>query len=237
MAEPGIHATLSFFQYTGLSARLWGMRQLAEMRRPMSGVEGLRFFKLLGTGGGSGYGFWPDFGTYALLGSWDSEAEARSFLREHAAFQAWRSHASEVCTLHMRPTSSRGAWSGINPFEPQPPAAADAPLAVLTRATIKPRYLVGFWRQVAGVARALEGRDGLLFTKGVGELPWVAQATFSVWRSQQDMMGFAHGPSAPHAKAVARTRRTHGFSEELYARFSVVGSEGTWRGSDPLSPR
>ena len=237
MDEAGTHVTISFFRYTGFRARFWGMRQMAEMRRPLSGVEGLRFFKLLGTGGGTGYGFWPDFGTYALLGSWGSESEARAFLREHASFQAWRANASEVFTLHLRPTLSRGAWSGVNPFAAQPDASSDAPLAVLTRATIRPSYVVGFWKQVAGVARSLQGRQGLLFTKGVGELPWVVQATFSVWRSQQDMMAFAYGRSGAHASAIQRTRSANGFSEELYARFSVMGAEGTWHGADPLAPR
>lgn len=235
MSGSGTHVTLSFFWYEGLRARLWGMRQMAEMRRPLADVPGLRFFKLLGTGGGTGYGFWPDFGTYALLGSWAGEADARSFLREHAAFQAWRAHASEICTLHLRPNLSRGAWSGVNPFAAQSPAPHQGPIAVLTRATIRPRYVVGFWRQVAGVARSLQGREGLLFTKGVGELPWVVQATFSVWRSQQDMMAFAYGTNASHTHAVARTRRADGFREELYARFSVVGCDGTWHGQDPLS--
>ncbi len=237
MRSAGRHVTLTFFRYEGLRARLWGMRQMAEMRRPLAGVQGLRFFKLLGTGGGTGYGFWPDFGTYALLGCWDSAADAHRFHHEHPAHRDWRVHASEMYTLHLLPTVSRGAWSGVNPFEARADAPAEAPLAVLTRATIKPRYVRRFWMQVADVARSLQGRDGLLFTKGVGELPWVVQATFSVWRSPQDMMAFAYGPSAPHAQAVRRTRSAQGFSEELYARFAVLGSEGTWHGADPTGLR
>jgi len=234
MRKAGRHVTLTFFRYEGFSARLWGMRQMAEMQRPLSRVEGLRCFKLLGTGGGTGYGFWPDFGAYALLGSWDSAVDADRFHREHPAHRAWKARAAEVYTLHMAPGLSRGAWSGVNPFEPQLEAPAGAPLAVLTRATIKPGYLPRFWRQVAVVARSLQGREGLMFTKGMGELPWVTQATFSVWRSQQDMMAFAYGRSAPHAAAAQRTRNANGFSEELYARFAVLGTEGSWLGSDPL---
>lgn len=211
------------------------MRQMAEMRRPLAGVEGLRFFKLLGTGGGTGYGFWPDFGTYALLGSWEYATAARGFHEAHPAHRAWRDHTEEIYTLHLVPLLSRGEWSGVSPFTASTSQPPDGPLAVLTRATIKPRYVIPFWRTVATVARSLEGREGLLFTKGIGELPWVVQATFSVWRSQADMHAFAHARNVPHAKAVERTRQSNGFREELYARFRVVGAEGSWQGGDPLA--
>jgi len=232
MHRPGRHVTLSFFRYAGRE-RVWGMRQMAEMRAPLRKVNGLNFFKLLGTGGGNGYGFWPDLGTYGLLGSWTDRSAAVEFHHANPAHQAFKEHSHELYTLHLTPLLSRGAWSGVNPFDTTD-RAGEGPLAVLTRATIRPRYVVPFWRRVAGVARSLEGREGLLFTKGVGELPWVEQATFSVWRSERDMAAFAYGRGTPHAEAVARTRQANGFSEELYARFRVVGCEGTWRGGQPV---
>lgn len=233
MLRPGRHITLSFFRYAA-GQRLWGMRQMAEMRRPLQGVEGLNFHKLLGTGGGTGYDFWPDFGTYGLLGAWGGRAHAEAYHASHAAHKAFQAHAEEVYTLHLRPLMSRGAWSGINPFEVDA-NIGEGPLAVLTRATIRPRHLIPFWRRVAGVARSVQGREGLLFTKGVGELPWVEQATFSVWRSDKDMMAFAYGRGQAHTEAVARTRMANGFSEELYARFRVVDEQGTWKGRRPIA--
>jgi heme-degrading monooxygenase HmoA len=233
MLRPGRHITLSFFQYPA-GERLWGMRQMAEMRRPLQGVDGLNFYKLLGTGGGSGYDIWPDFGTYGLLGAWEDRAAADAFHQAHAAHRAFRDHSADIYTLHLVPLLSRGAWSGINPFLSESPAA-EGPLAVLTRATIRPRYIIPFWRRVGGVARSLDGREGLLFTKGVGELPWVEQATFSVWRSERDMMAFAYGRGQAHTEAAARTRKANGFSEELYARFRVVEEQGTWKGNRPIA--
>lgn len=233
MLSPGGHITLSFFRYPA-GERLWGMRQMAEMRRPLQDVEGLNFHKLLGTGGGAGYSVWPDFGTYGLLGAWEDRSAADAYHRTHAAHKAFAAHSEEIYTLHMVPLLSRGAWSGINPFMAGTPAEG-GPLAVLTRATIKPRYIIPFWRRVRGVARSLEGREGLLFTKGVGELPWVEQATFSVWRGEQDMTAFAYGRGLSHTDAVARTRQVKGFSEELYARFRVVDEVGTWKGGRPLA--
>jgi spheroidene monooxygenase len=105
---------------------------------------------------------------------------------------------------------------------------------VLTRATIRPSFAPAFWWRVGRVARSLEGRDDLLFTKGVGERPWVEQATFSVWRSTEAMQAFAHGRGGMHAEAIARTRKAQGFREELYARFTVLRTEGSWKGGDPV---
>lgn len=231
MHAPSAHVTLSFFRYPWKERR-WAMAQMYRMQAPLKQVEGLTFFKLLGTGGGTGYSFWPDLGTWALLGAWRDEQDARVFHATHSAHREFLAHADEVNTLHLRPYQSRGVWSGVNPFASGTPG--DGPLAVLTRATIKPAFALPFWWRVGRVARSLQGRDGLLFTKGVGERPWVEQATFSVWRSTQDMQAFAHARGAMHAEAIARTRQSLGFREELYARFTVIGTTGTWHGADPV---
>ncbi len=43
-------------------------------------IEGLQFYKLLGTGGGAGFSLTPDFGTYAFLGVWDHLEYYEKFL-------------------------------------------------------------------------------------------------------------------------------------------------------------
>jgi hypothetical protein len=115
-------------------------------------------------------------------------------------------------------------------------APTTLPLAVLTRATIRPGYLLGFWKQVGAVSRSLEAhRQDVLFTKGIGELPWVVQATFSIWRSEEALRRFAYTQGSPHANGIQRTKAAHGFKEDLFARFRVLGSSGTYAGVDPLS--
>jgi hypothetical protein len=74
----------------------------------------------------------------------------------------------------------------------------------------------------------------LLLAEGIGEWPLVQQATFSVWRDVADMMHFAY-TSAHHRQAVADTRQKGWFSEELFARFRILRTEGSWGGGDPLS--
>ncbi len=126
MHRPGRHITLSFFRYAGRE-RVWGMRQMAEMRRPLQAVPGLGFFKLLGTGGG----FWPDLGTYGLLGAWESRAHADAFHASHPVHRSFLEHGQEVYTLYLAPLMSRGSWSGSNPFIADG-AVDKGPLAVLT---------------------------------------------------------------------------------------------------------
>ena len=232
--EPAPYVTVTFMRFPR-GERLWAMRQMAEKRAPMREVEGLLFHKLLGTGGGRGYSGRPDLGTYAVLGAWCGEQEGKEFLSGSSVMTDYCRHTEEVFTLHLSPLSSRGSWSGRQPFKAVEDPAPEAPLAVITRATIRPRYVLGFWSQVGRVSRSLEQhREGLLFTKGIGELPWVEQATFSVWRSLPHMQAFAHAQGTPHAEAIARTRKADGFREELYARFRVTGTEGTWNGTDPV---
>jgi hypothetical protein len=229
----GRHVCLHLIQYP--REEYWyGIKQMAQAREPLASVKDLHFSRMLGTGGGRGYGFLPDLGTYALLCSWPSAERAQEFMANHPVFQGFRAHSSAIYTIHMEPISSRGRWTGSEPFTPVEDAGYGGPLAVITRATLRPHYMIPFWLSVAGVVRSYAKKEGLVFTKGLGDLPWVMQATFSVWSSLEEMTAFAHARGTSHQKVIARTRRMNGFSEELYARFKVLGTEGSWHGTDPI---
>jgi spheroidene monooxygenase len=58
--------------------------------------------------------------------------------------------------------------------------------------------------------------------------------TFSIWPNAQSMADFARR-DGPHARAIKAVRDGNWFAEELYARFRVIGEQGTWNGSSPLS--
>ena len=133
----------------------------------------------------------------------------------------------------LEPVRSKGTWGG-RAVPAAPGASLDGgPVAVLTRATIRPRRLVPFYRSIAPPAGRLLDAPGVLASVGIGEWPVARQATFSLWRSAQDMRAFAYGRDA-HAEVVRRTRAEDWYSEELFARFRPYGSAGTWNGKDPL---
>ena len=57
-----------------------------------------------------------------------------------------------------------------------------------------------------------------------------------MWDSTRALLDFATR-SAAHADVVRRTPGEGWYAEELFARFAVVGAEGTVDGRDPLAPR
>ncbi len=231
--QTGQTVVVSFLQY-GPGRKLWAMRQMVVVPEMMKRVKRVSFFKIMGTGGGGGYSYRPDFYTYVLLTVWNSHEEALEFESDSKVMNHLRGATREIYSLFLVPIRSRGRWSGMEPFRPVTPDPADPRVVVLTRATIKVSFYLPFWKRVGGVSRSHEGRPGLIFSKGVGERPWIMQATFTVWESVGHMEDFAHHPDGKHFEAVKTTRRNQGFREELYARFQLREQRGTWKGKDPV---
>jgi spheroidene monooxygenase len=73
-----------------------------------------------------------------------------------------------------------------------------------------------------------------VFKAGVGEVPWFHQVTFSIWPDTSAMASFAR-KDGPHARAIQAVRAGDWFSEELYARFNILESAGSWGGQNPLA--
>jgi len=193
-------------------------------------VRALRFGKLLGTGSGETFAARdPDPTRWALLACWGSEREAEDF-EASATVRGWDALARERCRLRLRPLSSRGRWSGREPFGSPGAGRYDGPVAALTRARIRPRRLATFWTSVPAVAADLAGREGLLLRTGVGEFPVAFQGTFSVWSSASALRAFAYDGAA-HAAAIGRTAAERWYAEELFARFAVLGADGTIEGT------
>jgi heme-degrading monooxygenase HmoA len=210
------------------------MMQMGMVPRKLRRTPGLMFHKMLGTGGGDGYGFLPDFTTYALLTVWEDEKQAQAFEADSQVMAAFREKTNEIYSLFLRPIRSRGKWSRTAPFKTSEPAEGNPLVVVLTRATLKMKYYIPFWKRVGKVSDSHVGAPGLLFSKGVGERPWIMQATFTAWESTDAMESFAHTRGNRHQEAIATTRRLNGFREELYARFQPVETRGSWRKTDPV---
>lgn len=220
--------TLTFNRFAGVAARLWAFAQMGLARRPMARTPGIGFWKLCGSGTGEGFTPVPDTSVYAILATWPDMATAQARMTQ-GVFARHCSHAVESWTVFLTPTSVRGHWSGAVPFAAAP---ADGPLAVLTRATVKPRIAVQFWRRVPDISARIGANTDVAFKIGIGEVPLLHQVTFSIWPSEAAMTAFAR--SGPHADAIRAVRRYGWFREELYARFAVQADTGTWGGVSPL---
>lgn len=216
-------ATLSFFRYADRRSRWEAFVRMGQPPQGGSAIEGLRLVKPLGTGGGAGFSLWPDWSTYALLLGWAAEADARSAMESSAFIEAYRSGAAEERVFCLEPFLGHGCWDGSPVFEYSGRSPAGR-VAVLTRARIKNVWAPVFWTRVGSVSKRLQGMEGLHFAKGVGSLPAIEQATFSVWESQDPLKRFAYAGKA-HSAVVRTTRKTGWYSEELFARFSVLSEE------------
>ncbi len=143
---------------------------------------------------------------------------------------------NEQLTMNNEQSTMNNEQSAVNSrqltTESSPPQAidncssfTDNCIAVLTRATIRPRALPDFWRHVPQArARLRAHADDLLFGIGIGELPLIQQCTVSVWRNAEAVNQYAYRESG-HREVVKLTRERKWYSEEMFARFAVVGWE------------
>lgn len=225
--------SISFFRFSSSVARLWALAQMGAARFSLPKTPDIGFWKLLGSGTGEGFTPVPNTAVYAILATWPSLEAARQQTATAATFQRYHKHASEHWTVYLTAASVRGNWAGTEPFLPEN-ADTHGPLAALTRATVKPQVAMKFWKRVPAISDVIGDDPNVIFKIGIGEVPLLHQVTFSIWPDTAAMAQFARNKDGPHARAIKAVRDEGWFREELYARFRIVGSAGTWGGIDPL---
>jgi spheroidene monooxygenase len=223
--------SLSFFRFGGAGARAWALAQMGLARPAMARTPDIGFWKLCGSGTGSGFTPVPNTAVYAILATWPDHATARERVSAAPVWQRYRAKAVEDWSVFLAPTSARGEWSGVAPFRAEPDAAQGA-IAALTRATVKLPVAARFWGRVPELDKLIGTDPNVAFKIGIGEVPLLHQVTFSIWPSESAMAGFAR--TGPHAAAIRAVRDEGWFKEELYARFAVLSDMGTWDGASPL---
>ncbi len=224
--------SLSLFRYSSGLDRLAAFLNMGLARRHMRRTPGLIFWKLCGSGTGEGFTPVPNTGVYAVLAVWPDMQTARTQIATAKGYRGFGARARECWTVFLRPVSARGTWSGVAPFTPAE-AAHDGPIAALTRATVRPRKALQFWRRVPDISSVIGDDTNVAFKIGIGEVPLMQQVTFSIWPDARTMADFARA-DGPHARAIRAVRDGDWFREELYARFQVIADDGTWNGEKPL---
>jgi hypothetical protein len=223
--------TSTFFKVETSANKWWAFKQMQLGHDQLKNIDGLTFYKILGSGAKNGFSAKPNFGTYVILCNWESEIQAENFFTGNNFFKEYQERSCEHMTVYMHSAEVHGSWDGKTPFQKNAELAMDKPIIVLTRARIRFRKLLSFWSRVGSVSQSLESYDGLVLSIGVGEWPLIQQATLSIWKTQKEMMDYAY-KNPKHREVVALTRKLNWYKEEMFARFVPYKFVGVWDGKN-----
>ncbi len=202
---------------------------MASLPSVFAKTNGCTFSKLMGSGSGVGFNIKPNFGVYALMMVWKDGQYLEEFLKHNASFIDYKSHCDEVFTLVGSVYAAHGTWDHSMPFDIQGKETNVTKRMVLTRASIKWHKLFQFWKYVPKTSEGIAQAEGRILSIGVGEWPWIQQATISLWESEEAMKKYAYANVA-HIGAIKKTKELQWYSEELFARFIPEKSIGNWSG-------
>ena len=205
-----------------------GLLSMAVFHLPLWSDRRIGFYKLMGCGRNGTFDIWPAWTQWALLVFIPSdrlieEPDPHRFLRGNlGGFISgwWRFFGVRHRRFLLEPVSGHGTWDG-RAYMGTSTADGEGPMAVLTRASIRPSRLWHFWSSVTEAARSLADHPGLVYSVGIGEVPLLRQATFSIWRSLAEMKAYAYGAPA-HREAIRKTQQLNWYSEEMFLRFRVL---------------
>ena len=216
---------------------------MAFFRLPMLFNKKISFYKLMGSGKNGSFDAVPDLQQWAIFYVHDQSVEGKN-TTEHISTvlgKFIKKYLSvfncETFLLHLAPMMVHGTWDNKKPLEQDKELVIrEGPIAVLTRASIKLGKAKYFWKNVAPATKSMLAAEGFVFSLGIGEVPWLKQATLSVWQSEVLMKQFAYG-SKTHSEIIKKTRAEKWYSEDMFARFHILSAEGSIKGINPLETK
>lgn len=213
-------------------------------RLPLSMNKKISFYKLLGCGRGGSFDLNPDWNQYGIFTVSESQdllpLNQESYGEWKKAYYGnfitkwWAFCGCETWTIILEPVLSHGTWSGAELFPEVKNKTGTGTIAVLTRATIRPSKAIDFWKNVGPVQEQMKEAKGLVFSVGIGEMPFLKQATFSMWENEEKMKLFAYSMQQ-HRDVISKTRTRDWYSEEMFTRFIPLTQAGSLKGVNPVA--
>ena len=208
-------------------------------RLPLLFKKDIKFYKLMGCGRNGSFDKnidwqqWAIFTIHTSTINCDSKDIINNLYGKFIGKWVDTFHC-ETFTIILHPLEGHGVWDGKKIFGDLPnDFPHNGPVAILTRASIRLNRVKEFWQNVPAISSRVKEAKGLIFSVGMGELPLIKQATFSIWNSIDDMKAFAYGLKE-HTDVIGKTRAREWYSEELFVRFRIIKTFGTMRGINPM---
>ena len=216
---------------------------MALHRIPLWLNKNISFYKLLGCGKNGTFDRHPDWQQWGILAVHQTESNtnadnsitAISALYGLAIDRWFKFFNCETWTIFLEAIEGHGQWDGKEPFgKLAKQSNYTGVVATLTRATIRIKKLKAFWKNVPAVAGEMAGANGFIASFGIGEMPYIKQATFSIWQNKNAMKEFAY-QMKEHTAIIRKTRQEHWYREDMFVRFKPLKTFGTIKGNDPLA--
>ncbi|MBK7885667.1 MAG: spheroidene monooxygenase [Chitinophagaceae bacterium] len=196
-------------------------------RLPLWLNKNISFYKLMGSGKNGTFDKTPDLQQWAILTvdrrQMAVDKKDNLIKNLYGSFIAkWlKLFQCNSYTYLLTPIEGHGLWDGKKVFGELPVKSSyEGKIAVLTRATIRLSRLKHFWKNVNAVASQMASSKGFVTSYGIGEIPWIKQATFSIWESKTDMKNFAYSMQE-HKNVIQKTRQEKWYTEDMFVRFVI----------------
>lgn len=203
----------------------FGLLSMALFHLSLFMKRNISFYKLLGCGKNGSFDITPDWRQWAILRVESDYLYEQNNIHNITPFINFyiKLFRCNVQTIVLKPISSHGSWDGKKCFGSLPNFEKEftGKIAVLTRATIRLSKLQSFWKNVPVVSSQMKNANGLIMSIGIGEVPLVKQATFSIWENVNAMKNFAYSMKE-HQTVIKKTRKENWYSEEMFTRFEII---------------